>query len=134
MEATTTPSMARRIRFGLLVLFLIGIPVQFYLAGRGVFGVSSYDAHKTGGGIMHIISFLVFLVSFFGADLRNGRDIGMGFGLFALTTLQAILGDFKHPDAGAFHPVNALLLLGLAVHLLMRDRPPRQRAQVSNTA
>src|SRR4051812_30994433 len=127
--AATTPSTARRIRFGLVVLFLVGIPVQFYLAGRGVFGASNYDAHKSVGDGLHLVTLLAFLVTFFGADMRNGRDIGLGFGLFVLMTIQAIIPSFEHPNLGALHPLNALLLLGLAVHLLMRDRAPAQVAQ-----
>ncbi len=133
--AATSPSTARRIRFWLVVLFLVGIPVQFYLAGRGVFGAStSYDAHKSVGDVMHLVATVAFVVTFFGADMRNGRDIGLGFGLFALMTIQAIIPSYKHPEVGALHPLNALLLLGLAVHLLMRDRAPGQpAAQVSNS-
>ena len=117
-----------------MLVFLVGIPVQFYLAGRGVFGASNYDAHKGVGDAMHGISVLVFVVSFFGADMRNGRDLGLAFAFFVLMTIQAIIPSFKHPEIGALHPVNALLLLGLAVHLLMRDRAPSQpAAQVSNS-
>ena len=57
--APTAPSTARRIRFWLLALFLVGIPVQFYLAGRGVFGAGTYDAHKSVGDAMHVVSLLV---------------------------------------------------------------------------
>jgi hypothetical protein len=35
--------------------------------------------------------------------------------------VQFALGDLKHPAAGAFHPVNALLLLGVAFSLFRRD-------------
>src|SRR5438874_4566751 len=124
--APTAPSTARRIRFWLLALFLVGIPVQFYLAGRGVFGAGTYDAHKSVGDAMHVVSLLVFVISLFGADMRNGRDLGMAFLFFVLMTIQAIIPSFKHPEVGALHPVNALLLLGLAIHLLMRDRAARE--------
>jgi hypothetical protein len=73
-------------------------------------------------------------VTFFGADMRNGRDIGLAIGLFVLMTIQAIIPSFEHPEVGALHPLNAVLLLGLAVHLLMRDRAPGQLAQASNSA
>jgi hypothetical protein len=130
----TTSSPARRVRFWLVLVFLVGIPVQFYLAGRGAFGASNYDAHKSVGDLLHLVTVLAFLATFFGADMRNGRDIGLGFGLFALMTIQAIIPSFKHPEIGALHPLNAILLLGLAVHLLMRDRAAGQPAQVSKTA
>ena len=135
--ATTAPSTARKIRFWLVAIFLIGIPVQFYLAGRGVFGAGTYDAHKNVGDAMHAISILVFLVSFFGADMRNARDIGLGFALFVFMTIQAIIPSFKHPEIGALHPLNALIVLGIAVHMLMRDRSFGQgqpAAQASSSA
>ena len=86
---------------------------------------------------MHAISILVFLVSFFGADMRNARDIGLGFALFVFMTIQAIIPSFKHPDIGALHPLNALIVLGIAVHMLMRDRSFGQgqpAAQASSSA
>jgi Family of unknown function (DUF6220) len=132
--AATAPSTARRIRFGLVALFLVGIPVQFYLAGRGVFGASDYDAHKSVGDLLHAVTILALIVTFFGADMRNGRDIGLGVALFVLMTIQAIIPSFKHPNVGALHPLNALLLLGVAVHIVMRDRAPVQPAQASNSA
>src|SRR3954451_13445304 len=105
--AATTSSPARRIRLWLVIVFLIGIPVQFYLAGRGVFGAGSYDAHKSVGDALHGVTLLAFVVSFFGADLRNGRDIGLGLGLFVLMTIQAIIPSYDHPNVGALHPLNA---------------------------
>jgi hypothetical protein len=131
----TTSSSARRVRLWLVLAFLVGIPVQFYLAGRGVFGAGTYDAHKTVGDILHLVTVLAFIATFFGADMRNGRDIGLGFGLAALMTIQGIIPSFKHPEIGALHPLNALFLLGLAVHLVMRDRAAAQpSAQASNSA
>jgi hypothetical protein len=41
--------------------------------------------------------------------------------LLVLYEVQFILGDTDHPNAGAFHPVNALLLLGVAYSLFLRD-------------
>jgi hypothetical protein len=130
----TTPSTARRIRLGLVALFLVGIPVQFYLAGRGVFGASDYEAHKSVGDLMHAVTILALIVTFFGADMRNRLDIGLAIALFVLMTIQAIIPSFEHPNVGALHPLNALLLIGVASRLVMRDRAPAQPAQASNSA
>jgi uncharacterized protein DUF6220 len=119
----------RRVHLGLIVLFLAGVFVQFYLAGRGAFGASNYNAHKDWGFILHLIS-LVFLIATIAIpSTRNRQDIGMAFGLAVLVTIQIMIGDIKHPDVGAFHPVNALLVIGLSFHILSRDR-----AIVSGTA
>jgi hypothetical protein len=83
----------------LALLIAVGVVVQVFLAGLGIFGAESFDAHKTFGGILHIISILVFLLAIAGP--RTRRTIGMGFGLAAL------------------HPVLALAVLGLAFHIGM---------------
>jgi hypothetical protein len=41
--------------------------------------------------------------------------------LIVVFEVQFALADLKHPAAGAFHPVNALLLLGVAYSLFRRD-------------
>jgi uncharacterized membrane protein YhaH (DUF805 family) len=131
--AATPAGRARRTRLALVALFLIGIPVQFYLAGRGVFGAGTYDAHKGVGDAMHMVTVLALVVTFFGADMRNQRDVALAVGLAVLMTIQAIIPSFDHPNIGALHPLNAILLLGLAVHLVMRDRAALQATQPSNS-
>ena len=112
----------RRIHLGLVIAFVVLIFVQFYLAGRGAFGASNYDAHKNLGGILHLFSLLILIASIAVPSTRNRRDIGMAAVLFILVTIQAAIGTLDHPDVGAFHPVNALLIVGLSFHLLARDR------------
>ena len=41
--------------------------------------------------------------------------------LIVLFEVQFALADLKHPSLGAFHPVNALLILAVAYSLLRRD-------------
>ena len=91
--------------------------LQFFLAGLGIFGAESFSAHETVGGILHGLTVLVFLLAIAGP--RTGRDIGMGFALAALTTLQIALPELRDdtPWLAAFHPVLALLVLGLAAHI-----------------
>ena len=91
--------------------------LQFFLAGLGIFGAESFSAHETVGGILHGLTILVFLFAIAGP--RTGQDIGMGFVLAALTTLQISLPGLRGdaPWLAAFHPVLALLVLGLAAHI-----------------
>ncbi len=113
----------RRIHLGLVIVFLIGVFVQFYLAGRGVFVEShDYEPHKMLGNILHLLSLIILIASIAIPSTRNRRDIGMAAVLFVLVTIQAAIGSFDHPDVGAFHPVNALLIVGLSFDLLARDR------------
>ena len=91
--------------------------VQFFLAGLGMFGASDFDAHRSVGGILHGITGLVFLLAIAGP--RTGRDIGMGLALLLITTLQMYLPDARDdaPAVAAFHPLVALLVMGLAAHI-----------------
>jgi hypothetical protein len=97
--------------------------VQFVLAGMGIFGASSFSAHETVGGILHGITVLVFLLAIAGP--RTGRDIGMGFALAAITTIQISLPETRDdaPGLAAFHPLLALAVLGLAAHIGSRYLP-----------
>ena len=98
------------------LIVLLGV-LQFFLAGLGIFGAESFSAHETVGGILHGLTVLVFLLAIAGP--RSGRDIGLGFALAALTTLQISLPELRDDSAwlAAFHPVLALAVLGLAAHI-----------------
>ena len=52
---------------------------------------------------------------------RNRVDIGLAILLVALFELQLALADLDHPNVGAFHPVNGLLILVVAFALFYRD-------------
>jgi uncharacterized protein DUF6220 len=111
-----------RIHMALLGLFLLGLLVQFYLAGRGVFGASSFSAHKDLGGILHLGSLLILVVTAALPATRTRVDIGLAAALFVLVTVQASLADFKHPESAAFHPVLALSFFAVAGAMMRRDR------------
>jgi hypothetical protein len=117
-----TPQGDRRPRLYLVGLFLLGVAVQFYLAGRGAFHASDYDAHKTLGNILHGISLLILVVSVALPATRNRVDIGLAAVLFILMSIQVAIGTFEHPELGAFHPLNALLITGAVAGILSRDR------------
>jgi Family of unknown function (DUF6220) len=129
----------------LLTLFLAMIPIQFYLAGHGAMEGSNvathvgdkgihisrtimstaWDPHAIFGTLMLLVSLLILLVAF-GARLPR-RLLGMTAGLFVLMVIQAIvLGAFNDSSStrwiAAIHPVNALLIIGLAISLMVRGR------------
>jgi hypothetical protein len=101
------------------LIVLLGV-VQFFLAGLGIFGAESFSAHETVGYTLHTFTIIVFLLAIAGP--RTGRDIGMGFVLAAVTTLQISLPGLRgdEPWLAAFHPVLALAVLGLAAHIGQR--------------
>jgi hypothetical protein len=102
---------------GLGYLIAALVVVQFFLAGLGIFGASSFSAHESLGFTLHGLTLLVVILAIAGP--RTGGDIGMAVALLAITTLQVYLpetaGDV--PELAAFHPVVALLVLGLSAHI-----------------
>jgi hypothetical protein len=129
----------------LISLFLIMIPIQFYLAGHGAMeganvathvgdkGIhitrtimsTAWDPHSAFGTLMLLVSLLILLVAL-GARLPR-RLLGMTAGLFVLMVIQAIvLGAFNDSSStrwiAAIHPVNALVIIGLAIALMVRGR------------
>jgi hypothetical protein len=121
-STTAAPSTARRVRLWLTAVFIVGVLVQVYLAGRGIFGVSNFDAHKEVGNAIHGVSALILIATLFGTDMRNRTDVGLALALLVLTTIQMAIGSRDHPDVAAFHPVNAFLIMGAAAGILARDR------------
>ena len=91
--------------------------LQFFLAGLGIFGASSFSAHEGVGYLFHTIAVIVFLLALAGP--RTGRDIGMGFLFAVLATVQIYLPELRGdaPELAAVHPLLALFLLGLAAHI-----------------
>src|SRR3954462_15553574 len=71
VEAAAPAPLSRRIHFGLVLVLLAGLAVQFYLAGRGAFGASTYSSHKDLGGVLHLFSLLFLIVTVALPSTRN---------------------------------------------------------------
>ena len=119
MESTTTPRAAAAPSTGarahrvLALVFLAGAVVQFFLAGLGVFGETSYDAHRAWGDALLIISLVLLVMAF----TSRREAVQPSAVLFGLMILQLILGGVIGDDApivAAFHPVVGLAVLGAA--------------------
>ncbi|HEY5987200.1 MAG TPA: DUF6220 domain-containing protein [Streptosporangiaceae bacterium] len=115
----------------LITLFAAAVVVEFFLAGLGIFRAmpgehapvshetfsGRFDPHAALGGVLiggSLLLLIVILVAWAGPRL-----IGATFGLAVLTFVQMILGGAGEdaPVAGAFHVINALLILGLSLFL-----------------
>jgi len=118
----------------LALLIAVGIVVQVFLAGLGIFGAESFKAHENFGFILHALTVLVFLLAIAGP--RTGRTIGMGVGLALLVTIQISLVDARDdaPGVAALHPVLALFALGLAFHIGMPALSRRRGASAPRPA
>jgi hypothetical protein len=120
----------------LIALFVVLIPIQFYLAGHGAMEgahaadknilpmTSAWDPHTALGTIMLLVSLLILLAAL-GASLER-RLLGMSAGLFVFMVIQFLLPLLNDSAAGravaALHAVNALVVTGIAIGLLMRVR------------
>jgi len=95
-------------------LVVIGILVQVYLIASYFFGAGSdvLDAHKDLGFTVHALEVLVFLASI-GAYWRRWWDVGLGFAVGAIGTIQISLGEGDE-WVGGLHGLFALVVFVLA--------------------
>lgn len=102
------------IHLALASLVMIGIFVQVYLIASYIFGAGTdaLDAHKDLGGVVHIVEVLVFLASI-GAYWRRWWDVGLGFLVGAIGTIQVGLAD-GDDWVGGLHGLFALIVFVLA--------------------
>jgi|SRR5579875_3640679 len=117
-------------------LFLLAIPVQFYLAGHGAMEgahaaddgtrvmSTAWDPHALLGTGLALLSILIVLMALAGRVPR--RLLGASALLLVFMVIQFFL-PFANDSAGtrpiaALHAVNALVVTGLAVSLALRSR------------
>jgi hypothetical protein len=108
-------------------VFFFGVIVQFFLVGYGLFDMKhgatiddakSLDAHRTVGFLLSDLGALLFLILVLLA-WPTGKLVGLWILLAVLAFVQGILATvgFNHWVVGMFHPVNALVVLGLSGYL-----------------
>ena len=107
-------------------VFFLGVILQFFFVGYGLFGMKdgktidnthSLNAHRDFGFILSDLGAILFIVLALLAWPTPRKLLGAWILLGLLAFLQPMLADFHHKWVGMFHPVNALLLLGLAGRL-----------------
>ncbi len=110
----------------LVSLYLVGVIAQFFLAGLGLFGMQagsnidnakSLDPHRGVGFItVEVVGGLLLIVTLVAWQSPLRQKVGLYVLLVALGIVQAFLASegFHHKLVGMFHPVNAVVLLGLS--------------------
>jgi len=118
----------------LLPVYFVGVLVAFFLAGAGVFGATDdFDPHAGAGFLVAMLgSLLLFVLALI--SWRDRVTVGLTFLLAVLGVIvQPALADYDQPWAGAFHPVNGLVLWALSGYLAGRawgrSRAPSARAE-----
>jgi hypothetical membrane protein len=105
----------------LIALLALAALTQFFLAGVGVFGADSFDAHEAVGHLMFIPASILLLILALVYWRERWVWIGsllLGLDLFLQIILAGVGED--EPWVGAFHPVNALVVLGISSYLARR--------------
>jgi len=103
-----------KVHGGLAWVVVAAVVAQFFFAGLGLFGATTLQAHRTTGNLIGLASLLLLVLALVG---RLGRArIGLSALLLVLTIVQNLL--VRGPSlVAAFHPLNALAVLGVAFYL-----------------
>jgi hypothetical protein len=112
---------ARYAYVGLVWLFLVGVVIQVFLAGLGLFSSDPRDIalHVNLGWVLHLWPILILIAAAFG---RVGRPTLLWVGALVATVLvQPFLPGLAPTSAllAALHLVNALLIFWIAVKLAL---------------
>ena len=117
----------------LAALMLLGVIVQFFLAGLGVFSiaghkklddVSGLDPHRAVGSALALVALLMLIAALVA---RASRQAWVSLALLVLIlvvqTALAAGGDTHH-WLGGLHALDGVIILGLAgwMHRVSRDR------------
>jgi hypothetical protein len=111
---------ARVILFGLATIYLAGVIVQFFLAGLGTFGATTFDPHRAVGLGLGIVSLIMVVLAFVGKVPRS--LVALTFTLFGLNVVQLVLAQIDIEEIAALHVVNALAVVYVAHELVQRSR------------
>lgn len=98
---------------GLAFLFLgVAALVQFFLAGLGAFGATSYDAHQGVGSLLTLVAIVLVIL----AAVGRREALPASAALLVLMLVQTALGVAGDDVGvlGGLHPVNGLLILFIA--------------------
>ena len=115
---------ARAILKYFVPLYVIAVIVQIFLAGEGIFGAteepiedaSILDPHRGLGWFLTMPIAALFLIVALLAWLPNKRQRWLAIALPFILFIQLILPALGR-WGGAFHPLNAILILGILGYL-----------------
>lgn len=108
---------------GVAWLFLACVVMQVFLAGLGVFaGAQNFSLHREFGYVFGWLTLVLLLLALAG---RLGRRwIGLSALILVLFAFQSVFVALRDvmPALAALHPVNALAIFGVALHIARRSR------------
>lgn len=116
-----------RIAFRLLAWLFAGcIAVQVFFAGLAIFaGPSWWSVHTTFVHLIEVLPLLMLIAAVVGR--LPARAKWLSIAALLLIGLQFVLVELPIPGVAALHPVNALLIFGLAASLARWSSPRPSR-------
>ena len=122
-------SIARTLHTVVALVFVAGLVIQVWLAGRGVFeSPTMFDSHRSLGYTLSLFTIVLLVLGILGGMGRRPAILAVViFGLFILQSVFVLMRE-STPAVAALHPVNGFLILFLAIVLardswLMRTAP-----------
>jgi hypothetical protein len=108
----------RTIYAALAWLFVAGLVVQVFLAGRGVFeSPVEFETHRTWGFLLELFPIVLLIVGLVaGVGRRLAVFAIVAFVLFILQSVFVALRE-SSPILAALHPVNGFLILLIAIEM-----------------
>ena len=106
--------------YGLALVYMVGVVVQFFLAGLALFGSTNYDVHRVLGFILGLVAVVLMIIA---VAAKMPRSLsGLSIVLVALNILQIGLIEIDIEELNALHLVNALAIAFVANMLVHRSR------------
>ena len=112
---------ARRILLVVSWLYVLGVIVQFFLAGLGSLGGDDFEAHEAMGyAALHFSPILILVVAYLGKVSRT--TILLALALVVVAFVQPFwVTSFQGETLGAMHVLGALVIFTLAHHIAQRS-------------
>jgi len=106
--------------YGVALIYMIGVVVQFFLAGLALFRTSDYETHRWLGFVLALVSVVMLGLAIGGKMPRSVTALSTV--LVALNALQIVLIQLDVDEIQALHVVNALAIAFVANMLVHRSR------------
>jgi hypothetical protein len=106
--------------YGFALIYMLGVVVQFFLAGLALFGSASYESHEGLGYVLGLVSVALLAIAVVAKMPRTLT--GLSIILLALNVAQIIFLRIDIEEIKALHVVNALAIALVANMLVHRSR------------
>jgi hypothetical protein len=108
-------------------IILAALLLQFYFAGLGIFGATTFELHRVFGYAMSLP--VVVLLVLVAIARLSWRLTGVAATLVILSFAQGVLPPLREdlPWIAALHPVNALILMALTSYIARQSWESAQR-------